>query len=238
MMEEHSSYHSVITGREAMIRLKHSGYPHCYLTRFSRSKQKYILMVYKKERRVDVEARFTLIINNRKRKIEGSEKDFDNLDDLLRYYEHARVNPSLPSIGHNYTLEEYTERRRANGGNSIGQHISYHHVITEEEAMRRIRRSGQNHCYLTYFNSEKQTYMLAVYQRQGRNKVEKHFPITISHGMHHLQLDEVMDDQESFESIDRLIQHYAMHRVDPSLINIGQNYTLQMYRQRRRCIIL
>ena len=237
MMEEHSSYHNAITGEEAILRLKNSGHPHCYLTRYSLSTSVYVLTVYKKERPADVEEHYPLNIENNKRKIEGKENDYASLAELLHYYEHARINPSLPYIGHNYTLEEYMQRQRAIRGNMMGQHSSYHNGITEEEANRRLRHSSLPHSYLTYFNNDKQTYMLAVYQRQGCNRVEKHFPITISHGMHQLQLDEVMDDQESFESIDRLLQHYAVHRVDPSLVNIGQNYTLEMYRERPVCVI-
>ena len=236
MMVEHSSNHNEITGEEAIFRLKHSGNPHCYLTRYSQSKNKYVLTVYKKDRPKDVEKHFPLIIENERRKIEGKEKVFASLADLLHYYERERINPSLPNVGHNLILVEYSGRQATLGGNMMGQHSSYHNIITKEEAMRRPRHSSLPHCYLTYFNSEGQTYMLAVYLRQRRDKVEKHFPIIVSHGMH--RLEGAFDNQDSYESIDKLLQHYGTHRVDPSLVNIGQNYSLEVYNQRsRRCVI-
>lgn len=45
MIKEHVGYHEMITGKEAEQRLKKHG-GHCYLTRYSKIKDCYILSVY------------------------------------------------------------------------------------------------------------------------------------------------------------------------------------------------
>ena len=112
MMGEHSSYHNAITGDEAIRRLRNSGLPHCYLTRYSKTKQKYVLTVYQKQRPEDVEEHFPIAIRSGKHKIEGKIEEFENIGGMLKHYESKRINPSLPDIGQVYALDLYNTRQR------------------------------------------------------------------------------------------------------------------------------
>ena len=226
----HSSYHNDITAEEAMSRLKQSGHNHCYLTYFSKEKRVYFLAVYLNHIPHDVEEHFAIIMVSNKYKIEGKNEEFDSFESLLDHYTSKRFNPCLPGVGYSYSFDDYSEKQKSPQYNMMGEHSSYHSAITEEEAMHRLQRSGQPHCYLTYFNEAKQKYVLAVYQKQHRD-VRKHFPIIIRDGMHKLERK-----QEEFDSIDKLLEHYKTKRIDPSLANIGNNYMLESYSP-KKCVI-
>ena len=108
MMGEHSSYHQSIPGAEAIRRLKGSGHPCCYLTRYSESQKSYILTVYRKQSPKDEERHFKIVIeHNRQHRIEGQTASFSDIGQLLTYYETHRIHPSLKNIGHNYTEDDY-----------------------------------------------------------------------------------------------------------------------------------
>ena len=110
LMEEHSSHHNAITGEEAINRLKHSGLPHCYLTRYSQDKLIYVLTVYWKQRPMDVEEHFHLRTEEGRCKIVGKRQEFESIEKLLEHYEKHRISPSLPTIGKNYEFEDYNSR--------------------------------------------------------------------------------------------------------------------------------
>ena len=108
MLGDHPSYHQCICGEEAIRRLKASGHPCCYLTRYSEKKESYILTVYKKQRPKDTKKHFIIIIkNNGRLKIEGeTEVHFKRIEELLEYYETHRIHPSLKTIGCCYIYDE------------------------------------------------------------------------------------------------------------------------------------
>ena len=124
MMGDHISYHECITGEEAEKRLKHFA-GHCYLTRYSKVHKSYMLSVYKKERNGDTKRHFKIIVEKEKKvRIERKEKSFDNIQELLNYYEKARIDEALIHIGKKFTKEEYDrkedeweENRRAEEAN-------------------------------------------------------------------------------------------------------------------------
>ena len=111
MMEEHTSYHNAITGEEAICRLKQSGLPHCYLTRYSQDKLIYVLTVYWRQRPQDVEEHFELRNEQGRCKIARKHQEFENLKELLEHYEQHRISPSLPNIGQNYMFQTYNARK-------------------------------------------------------------------------------------------------------------------------------
>ena len=232
-MPEHGSNHGALAEEEAMRRLRQSNKPHCYLTYFSQEKQKYVLAVYKKQ---CVEVHYPMILQAGKYKIEEKDDKFDDVLSLLNYYERQRIHPSLSNIGTNYTQEQYDHSQESVYNNMMEEHSSYHEELTEQEAMSRLKQSGQPHCYLTYFNKAGAKYMLAVYKKREPRDVEKHFPRDGKHKLM-IELDDEARQTEEFDSIAKLLDHFEKERVEPSLFKVGTNYTTA-YTERRKCVIL
>ncbi len=117
-MAEHSSYHGVITGKEAAHRLKEVG-TRCYLTRYSRTQRCYILTVYEQELIAehitpgiqDIKIVITQQVRKRVNRYQVGAREFDNPDKMLRYYEKNRIDPGLQDIGRCITKREYFERQ-------------------------------------------------------------------------------------------------------------------------------
>ena len=109
MMGEHSSYHQSIPGEEAIRRLRASGQPHCYLTRYSEASNSYVLSVYQRQRPKDVEKHFAIKIKDGKLNINGTTEYFGDIGQLLVFYEEKRIHPSLRNIGHEYREQTYIE---------------------------------------------------------------------------------------------------------------------------------
>jgi hypothetical protein len=113
MLPEHPAFHHNLTGEEAEQRLKVCG-GHCHLTRFSKNNDCYILSVYKQQRSIPpVYEHYKIgITDNKKIMIKGKkEKEFDSIEDLLRYYMTQPIDTALSSIGRAYTENEYINRR-------------------------------------------------------------------------------------------------------------------------------
>lgn len=104
MLEDHSSYHQSITREEAEKRLKKCG-GHCYLTRFSRTNEKYILSVYQEKPTKTIE-HYKITIHECVR-LEDKGKSFSNIAELLTFYENNRVSPAFKNIGQCYSEDEY-----------------------------------------------------------------------------------------------------------------------------------
>ena len=103
MMDDDTSYHGSITSEEAKQKLKMCGGLH-YLTRFSESNQRYMLSVYQNEPK-ELIKHFRLLIHRDSdgRKcvqIEGKEKSFRRMEQLLQYYEDNRIDPAFECIGY------------------------------------------------------------------------------------------------------------------------------------------
>ena len=110
MMGEHSSYHQSIPGVEAERRLKSFG-RHSYLTRYSKARENYMLTVFERRPPEHEVQHFKIIIqDDGKHRIEGKEKTFADIEELLEHYENNRIDPSFRTIGQNYTEEEYKRR--------------------------------------------------------------------------------------------------------------------------------
>ena len=113
-MGEDESYHKTITGEEAEQRLaRHGG--HCYLTRYSRMRDCYVLSVYEFRKYLKPETdHFEIVVEaNGKQRIKGKSTSFDTIQQLLEHYRQNRINPAFRSIGEVYTEEQYIEDQQA-----------------------------------------------------------------------------------------------------------------------------
>jgi hypothetical protein len=112
MLPKHPAFHHNLTGDEAERRLKVCD-GHCYLIRFSKAQDCYMLSVYRKERSMPlVKEHYGInITDNDKIMIEGNEKEFDSLEALLCYYQDNPIDTALSSIGRRYTENEYINRK-------------------------------------------------------------------------------------------------------------------------------
>ena len=86
-----------------MRRLK-AAYKDCYLLRYSDNQNKYLLTVLKmglgQDRDNDLIKEFEILaINGEKCKINGGNKAFKTLDELLSYYNTVPIHPSISSLG-------------------------------------------------------------------------------------------------------------------------------------------
>ena len=116
-MDEHPSYHGSITSEEAKRRLQMWG-GLCYLTRFSKSNQRYMLSVY--QDKLDIIKHFRLLIDRDRNyaQIQGKRQSFKNIDRLLHHYEYERISPAFRSIGIPYREARYVrdeEKERLEG---------------------------------------------------------------------------------------------------------------------------
>lgn len=114
-MDDHNSYHGAMSGEEAVKRLRKANND-SYLCRYSSGNRKYVLTILKQE--LHKVGQFRLAIDRssqRKYKVEGMEKHFESIDDLLCFYEANRIHPEFDNIGRRLTVLDYThllQRRR------------------------------------------------------------------------------------------------------------------------------
>ena len=111
MLGYHTSYHQSIPGDEAERRLRQF-HAHCYLTRFSDRSDCYVLLVYMQQTPIDVMKHFKIIIKDGKVLIDGKDEEFDDISQLLAYYENNRIDPALESIGRNCVEDDYKKMER------------------------------------------------------------------------------------------------------------------------------
>ncbi len=100
IMTTHSSYHGKMTGEnpeEIMRKMKEP----CYLTRFSENHNRYVLSLMIKDKKGFEFMHIPLIINDEESKyeIEGTNNPFRSVNNMLGYYEHNNLDPTIPNIG-------------------------------------------------------------------------------------------------------------------------------------------
>ncbi len=115
IMDEHPSYHEEITGEEAEKRLQRCT-NHGYLTRHSIKNQHYILSVCKENPAGFVFKHFPIIFNiegcHKKYRIGQKGRVFNNLKEMLEFYENNRIDPALNKIGQCVTENDYVNKIR------------------------------------------------------------------------------------------------------------------------------
>ena len=123
-MPEHSSYHGTIKGREAALRLMEFE-TRCYLTRYSRVRDCYVLSVYEPDKTIKPNVQhFKIIIKtvkfggilgwfqSQKNVYQINEKEFESPEELLQYYEKNRIDPGFQDIGRCIAKQSYLEKIR------------------------------------------------------------------------------------------------------------------------------
>lgn len=108
-IDEHQSYQGVMTGETAQLKFQDK-VGNYYLTRYSEERREYVLSVSKKinSNSVIFQHFFIKITTTHDRseyEIEGAEKKFDDISELLRYYEANAINDEVEDIGKCYIPE-------------------------------------------------------------------------------------------------------------------------------------
>ena len=107
---------------------------------------------------------------------------------------------------------------------------SYHQLITEEEAERRLKQYG-GHCYLTRCNQEDGCFMLSVFEYRQTKYVTRHFWIKFEED----GKKSIAGFEMKFGSISSLLEHYEQNELNSKFHTgtIGQAYTEAEYKQNR-----
>ena len=109
-MGEHDSYHQAITRKEALRRLKKCT-EHGYLTRYCEEQKCYVLSVHQKLPN-GVFKEFKIECENSVYCIYGKSKKFNNIGELLEYYEEKRIDPALKNIGKYITEKNFMDANK------------------------------------------------------------------------------------------------------------------------------
>lgn len=103
-MPNHPSYHGILDSKEAEQRLAVAGESGCnsYLTRYSETYRSYVVSVsawYNGSRLPPAHFQLNIDTDAGYFSIEGSQKHFHTLNELLSYYEMNPISPNVRSIG-------------------------------------------------------------------------------------------------------------------------------------------
>ena len=96
------SFHGAMTKKEAELTLENHGGNRCYLTRYCTIKKSYYLSVMTKQEEQYKHDHFVLKVEHyspHNINIEGTEKQFNKISDLLEFYESNPVNFEVSNIG-------------------------------------------------------------------------------------------------------------------------------------------
>ena len=110
MIPPHKGYHKCITGEEAKERLSRCKNL-CYLTRYSKNRQCYILCVYQPQTLINKEEmmHFKISVTNKLYQLGGCQKAFADIEELLTYFEQNSFHPAFNTIGECWTEEKYQQ---------------------------------------------------------------------------------------------------------------------------------
>lgn len=103
---EHPSYHGTMRTKEAEIKLRQHG-GDCYLTRFSKSKNVYVLTVFKSEEELCQNFQIDFKVKNDYNMYEilGTQKEFDDFFVLLDFYKSFPLSHNISTIGEILTTQ-------------------------------------------------------------------------------------------------------------------------------------
>ena len=94
-----SSFHGAMTKKEAELTLENHGSNRCYLTRYCTTKKLYLLSTMTKQEEGYRHDHFIINIDEEILALEGTEKKFNEIIELLHFYERNPVNFEISNIG-------------------------------------------------------------------------------------------------------------------------------------------
>lgn len=114
----------------------------------------------------------------------------------------------------------------------IPEHEGYHHIISQNEAERRLRQNG-GRCYLTRYSNTNKCYILSISQTAPTSTI-RHFIIDKEKD----GVCRIRGKQKEFGSIEELLAYYEENAIDPALRNIGKKYTEEDYTKDQKCCMI
>ena len=106
----------------------------------------------------------------------------------------------------------------------MGEHPSYHQSITAVEAEKRLKKCGDDCCYLTRYSESNESYVLSVCQKRPTPAI-KHFGIDVQGGKCNIRGNQ----EEMFDDITQMLRNYEQKRLDPAFRTIGTTFTEENY---------
>jgi len=94
----HPSYHGPITGEEAKRQLQLQN-GQCFLFRYSEAKKKYLISVKECDENEVTHIRVEIDKDMPSYQLEGTQKPFKSLGELIKYYQKNPLSPTLRGIG-------------------------------------------------------------------------------------------------------------------------------------------
>ena len=98
-----------MTGKSAQEKLKEANRD-CYLTRFSNKRDKHVLSVAKRGKDDTMFQHFAILVTTRHHRneyeIDGAEKKFDDVAEMLLYYQEHHITSEIDRIGACYGLSK------------------------------------------------------------------------------------------------------------------------------------
>ncbi|XP_064385780.1 involucrin-like isoform X3 [Halichondria panicea] len=162
MITKHRSYHNEICGKEAVKRLRVFG-DHHYLTRFSENRKCYILSVCTSDEDLQFEKikHFQLKLSDQGIKIQ-EKKQFEDLEEMLKYYETSRLDTAFPRIGDCLTEDDYRARVREIREQQVQQQQVQEQEQRQQQAqLRQKKRQQQEKRQQRQQHEEKQEQIMA-----------------------------------------------------------------------------
>ena len=122
-ISDHPSYHGAITWAKAELKLKDHG-GNCYLTRHSKDRKVYVISVMREgaDDEEDIFQHLNLIITDDTYcayEIEGAGIQFNNIFELLCFYQEAPVNHKISSIGECVECKHHRSRSSSPTGSLL-----------------------------------------------------------------------------------------------------------------------
>ena len=104
VMPNHPSYHGDLDGKEAEKRLLEKSKSlgsNCYLTRYSQPQSSYVVSAIVFHQGTETPVHIKLIVDNDNNRysLDGSEKIFSTLDELLEYFKRTPLNAEIRGLG-------------------------------------------------------------------------------------------------------------------------------------------
>ena len=103
------------------------------------------------------------------------------------------------------------------------EHISYHGPITQDDAVKRLKKSGIN-CYLTRYSTSLGMYVITAYRKKPETVGNFGLIVNLRSETDRYRIFKM---ERKFMNIDEMLRFYETNRIHPTFANIGRRYTQQ-----------